>query len=466
MAKRRSKGINRREFLGAAAAGALAAGARKTVNGQAKTVRAQSPGAPTPPNVLFILADDLGWGDLSCYGRPDYRTPNLDRLASEGTRFTDAYSASPVCTPTRCAFITGRYPWRTPVGFEEPLPARRTLEERKRDIGLPPEHPTVASLLKAAGYRMSLVGKWHLGYLPKYSPVKSGFDEFFGIMSGGADYFSHVDTSGDLDLYEAETPVERIGYTTDLLTERAVEFLSRRHDRPFYLSLQYTAPHWPWEGPRDAEVSRKLGREYGGFTAGGSLKTYAEMMRSLDEGVGRVMRTLSDVRLERRTLVVFTSDNGGERFSYNWPFRGAKFELYEGGIRVPAFARMPGTIPAGRTTPQLAVTFDWTATFVAAAGAHPHPDYPLDGEDMMPVLRGARAPFERTIFWGYAAQGAARNGRWKYLRLDEKTERLFDLATDETENADFSRTRPEVFNQLRAAHQRWESQMLKRPPRT
>ena len=302
MRKREPKGINRREFLGATAAGALAAGATKTVNAQKKTastrVTAQPHALSSPPNILFILADDLGWGDLSCYGRPDYRTPNLDRLASEGTRFTDAYAASPVCTPTRCAFITGRYPWRTPVGFEEPLTTKRWLEERKRDVGLPPEHPTVASLLKAAGYRTSLVGKWHLGYLPKYSPIKSGFDEFFGIMSGGADYFSHVDTSGDLDLYEAETPVERIGYTTDLLTERAVEFLSRRHDRPFYLSLQYTAPHWPWEGPRDAEVSRKLGREYGGFTAGGSLKTYAEMMRSLDDGVGRVLKALSDARLD------------------------------------------------------------------------------------------------------------------------------------------------------------------------
>lgn len=444
--------FTRREFVASSVAAVSLAGAR--------------PSAAQPrPNLLFILADDLGWGDLSCYGRPDYQTPHLDALARQGTRLTQAYSASPVCTPTRCAFITGRYPARTPVGLEEPLVSRRGLARQQRDPGLPPEHPTLPSLLKRAGYRTALVGKWHLGYLPRYGPTKSGFDEFFGILSGGADYFTHQDTEGDADLYEMEVPVERAGYMTDLLTERAVEFLRRRHTQPFYLSLHYTAPHWPWEGPRDTHVPATLKRGYAGVTAGGSLKVYAEMMRSLDEGVGRVLRALDSAGLARRTLVVFTSDNGGERFSFNWPFRGEKFDLYEGGIRVPALARWPGVVPSGRTSAQVSVTMDWTATLLAAAGAAPDPAYPLDGLDLTPVLRGARAPFERTLFWRHAAQAAVRVGDWKYLKVDAETERLYDLAADEREQADFSTTRPEIFDRLRAEYARWETQMLKRPAR-
>lgn len=450
------KKITRREFVGSAVAASALASA------SAKSAGARPPARQ--PNVLYIMADDLGWGDLSCYGRPDYRTPNLDRLAAEGTRFTHAYSASPVCTPTRCAFVTGRYPARTPVGLEEPLNWRKQLAERNQDIGLAPEHPTVASLLKSAGYRTALVGKWHLGYLPKYSPLKSGFEEFFGIMSGGADYFTHKDANGDADLFEAEVPVERVGYMTTLLTERAVEFLKRRRDAPFFLSLNYTAPHWPWEGPRDEPFSRTVAeRGRAGFGSGGSLKVYAEMMKSLDEGVGRVLRALEDAGRARTTLVIFTSDNGGERFSYNWPFTGRKFELYEGGIRVPAFARWPGVVPAGRTTEQAAITMDWTATILAAAGARTHADYPLDGEDLLPLMRGERAPFERTFFWRNSVQAAARQGRWKYLKVDDKTERLFDLLTDEREQADSRAASPELFERLRSEYLSWEAQMLKRP---
>jgi arylsulfatase A-like enzyme len=453
MKRRGGEKITRREFVGSAVAASALAGV--SANGSSSAPQQR-------PNVLYIMADDMGWGDLSCYGRPDYKTPNLDRLASEGTRFTQAYSASPVCTPTRCAFVTGRYPARTAVGLEEPLAWRRALVEQKRDVGLPPEHPTVASLLKAAGYGTALVGKWHLGYLPKYSPVKSGFEEFFGIMSGAADYFTHKDANGEGDLFEAEVPVERVGYTTDLLSERAVEYLQRRRDSPFFLSLNYNAPHWPWEGPRDERVALALGRGYDAFTSGGSLKVYAEMMRSLDEGVGRVLRALDAAGRARDTLVIFTSDNGGERFSYNWPFTGQKFDLHEGGIRVPAFVRWPGVVPAGRTTEQVAVTMDWTATILAAAGASAHADYPLDGQDLLPVLRGRREAFDRTLFWRNARQGATRSGRWKYLKDDgDKSEHLFDLLTDEREQADHAAARPDLFARLRGEYASWDAQMLK-----
>ncbi|HXG68162.1 MAG TPA: sulfatase-like hydrolase/transferase [Blastocatellia bacterium] len=438
---------------------------RQFVSAVAGTVIGGAPQLPSStserPNVLFILADDLGYGDLSCFGRPDYRTPNLDRLAAQGVRFAHAYAASPVCTPTRCAFITGRYPARTPVGLEEPLSWRKQVGNR---VGLPPEHPTVASLLKASGYDTALVGKWHLGYLPDFGPTRSGFDEFFGILSGGADYFTYKDANGEHDLYEGTAPVERVGYMTDLLTERAVAYIARRRRRPFYLSLHYTAPHWPWEGPEDVAVSRALKQGYDGFTAGGSLEVYAAMMKSLDAGVGKVLQALAAAGLERNTLVIFTSDNGGERFSFNWPFSGQKFELLEGGIRVPAIVRWPARIPANRRTEQVAITMDWTATILAAAQAKAAASHPLDGDDLLPVCRGSRAPYERPLFWRYGNQDAIRRGRWKYYRRAER-ECLFDLAVDQREQADFKESNPELLRQLKSDFQKWEAQMLPRPAR-
>jgi arylsulfatase A-like enzyme len=458
MKKEKTQALNRREFLGSAIAAGVLASTAMTSD------LSSDPGKPSRPNVLFILADDLGWGDLSCYGRPDYHTPNLDRLASEGTRFTQAYSASPVCTPTRCAFLTGQYPARHQIGLREPL------RERKREggrVGLTPGFPTVASLLKERGYETALVGKWHLGYLPKYGPLKSGFDEFYGIMSGAGDYFKHEDMTGTRDFFQNEDPVtpDRTGYMTDLLTERAAEFIKRRRTKPFYLSLHYTAPHWPWEGPRDLESSRTIRRGYDEFRGGGSFEIYAEMMKSMDAGIGRVLRALRDAKLAGDTLIIFTSDNGGERFSYNWPFRGEKGELLEGGIRVPAIVRWPGVIPGGRISEQVVITMDWMATILAAAGASPASDgvHKLDGLDMLPLLRSknARTQIERTLFWRHDVQSAVRAGRWKYWS-DGKDERLFDLATDVRENADYRKTHPLEFARLKAEFMSWDKQVLPR----
>lgn len=399
----------------------------------------------------------MGWGDLSCYGRPDYQTPNLDRLAQQGIRFTNAYSAAPVCTPTRVGFHTGRYPARLPVGLEEPIHERKELSaEELRAQGIPLEHPTVSSLIKSAGYSTALVGKWHLGYLPYFSPLKHGFDEFYGNMSGAVDHFTHRDMSDSLDFFEGEVPVEKIGYMTDLLTERAVEYIRRPHKKPFYLSLHYTAPHWPWEGPRDIAVSNAMNYGPVGFRAGGSLKIYAEMMKSLDDGIGRVLAAMKTAGLDRNTLVIFTSDNGGERFSYNWPFRGQKMELYEGGVRVPAIVKWPGVTTAGKVSHQPVITMDWTATMVAAAGGRPDPKYPLDGEDVMTVLSGKRALYDREFFWRTYRQGAMRSGKWKYIR-EQKKEFLFDLSVDEREQADFKTAQPSVVERLRREFDNWES---------
>lgn len=417
------------------------------------------------PNLLFILADDLGWGDLSCYGRPDYQTPNLDRLARQGMRFTNAYSAAPVCTPTRVGFHTGRYPARLPVGLMEPITERKELGDRTKTVGLSSEHPTVSSLIKSAGYDTALIGKWHLGYLPNFGPLRSGFDQFFGIMSGAGDFFTHKDMAGAADLFEGDVPVERAGYITDLLTNRAVDYLRQPRTRPFYLSLHYTAPHWPWEGPKDEAFSKSLGLGPVAFRSGGSLKVYAEMMKSLDQGIGKVLDALKATRQERNTVVIFTSDNGGERFSYNWPFSGQKMNVREGGIRVPGIIRWPGVITAGRISDQPIITMDWTATMIAAAGAKPDPKFPLDGEDLRTVLSGNRGLYDRTFFWRTRTQGAVRTGNWKYIR-EGADEFLFDLSVDEHEQANYKDLQPQTLQSLRRSFNSWESSMLAYPKPT
>src|SRR5688572_17351881 len=325
---------SRRGFLGVAAGAAAAALATPRV------VRAQD-----RPNVLFILADDLGYGDLSSYGRPDYATPVLDRLVTQGMKFTSAYAAAPVCTPTRCAFITGRYAQRFDVGLQEPLTSSSP------PVGLPQSQPTIATRMRDAGYETALIGKWHLGWRPDYRPNRHGFDEFFGSLSGALDYFTYAAPDAGIgdgpDLWENDERATADGYLTDVFSERAVQYLARRRSKPFYLSLHYTAPHSPWEGADDRNKADHDDHGPGPMTNGGSLGAYAEMMRSMDAGIGRVLAALRDARLERNTLVIFTSDNGGERYSFNWPFSFQKLYLFEGGIRVPAIVRWPGVVPAG-----------------------------------------------------------------------------------------------------------------------
>jgi arylsulfatase A-like enzyme len=445
--------VSRRSFLQGASSVALA-----SATGLAFDETGATPwrGRGDRPNVIFILADDLGYGDLSVYGRREYSTPNLDALARAGTLLTQAYSSSAVCTPTRVAFTTGRYQQRLPIGIEEPLGWRSTVADR---VGLDPEHPTIASLLQANAYRTALIGKWHLGYLPRFSPLKSGYEEFFGIFSGGVDYFTHRDGAGEPDLYEDEVPVEHVGYITDLITERAVRYIEHRAaDRePFYLSLHYTAPHWPWEGPNDEEVSRTLTNLV--HDDGGSLKTYAEMVRRLDQGIGRVLATLVRAELSDNTLVIFTSDNGGERFSYHWPFFGQKGDLWEGGIRVPAIVRWPGVVPEGKRSAQVAVTLDWTATILAATSTPEAAAFPLDGGNLLPVLTGRSAPVERRLFWRMRDHAAARIGDLKYLKTGGN-EYLFDLKADRRERANLVQKRPGDFTRLQQAYSEWNAQML------
>ena len=411
--------------------------------------------AAAPPNLVFILCDDLGYGDVSAFGRPDYRTPNIDRLVAEGVRFTNAYAAASTCTPTRVAFMTGRYPQRQHPDLQRPM-GWGTPANGLPTYGLSPAIPTVPQLLKRAGYDTALVGKWHLGFAPEFSPLRHGFDEFFGIKGGGADYFTHTARRGIPELHEGDVPAERVGYLTDLLSDRAAEFVSRRRQRPFYLSLHYNAPHWPWEGPKDTHGD-SMPHD---FVAGGSQKIFREMMLSLDAGIGRVLAALTRAGRDQDTLVIFTSDNGGERYSYNWPWSDGKFSLYEGGIRVPLALRWKGTLRAGRQCDQLAISMDWTATLLGAAGATAPAS---DGIDLLPCARGG-ASTARTLYWRQpdpvgAPQSAVRRGPWKYLRSGD-SEYLFDLAQDPGEKADLKARYPQVVAELRDAWRRWDAEMV------
>lgn len=436
---------------------------------------------PTRPNIVFIFADDLGWGDLSSYGSLHNDTPHIDRLAREGVRLTHGYAASATCSPTRIGFYTGRYPGRLHAGIEEPL------TNRTADNGIPHEHPTVASLLRDGGYRTAMFGKWHCGWLPWFSPLKAGFDEFFGNFDGALDYFSHIDTRGEPDLWEGEVPVEEVGYYTELVSRRAAEFIRTSGPEPFYLQVNYTAPHWPWEGPHDEATSAKVtaAAKAGGLDAllalfhyeGGSLDVYRQIVAALDDGVGVVLGALDDAGLTDNTIVVFSSDNGGERYAFLWPFVGEKGDLEEGGIRVPNLVRWPAALDGSQVSDVPVSTLDWTATLLDVGGVPPHPDYPLDGVTLLPWLVGGEAPPDRDLLWRTREQGAVRRGRFKLIidhqdkglwhgrwATDGPAHRLYDVTVDGREKANLAKEYPGVVADLTATWEEFNAEQLPYPP--
>jgi arylsulfatase A-like enzyme len=412
-----------------------------------------------PPNIIFIMADDLGYADLSCYGRRDFVTPHIDRIAQRGMRFTQGYANSAVCSATRLALITGRYQYRLRLGLEEPLAGNR-------DVGLPPEHPTLPSLLRTAGYGTTLIGKWHLGFLPKFGPLKSGYDHFFGFRSGAVDYYSHRNPREEHDLWEEDVEVDQVGYVTELLGARAVAAIDgyARDGRPFLISLHFNAPHWPWEAPGDeAEAAHVAGTNLRHFD-GGTQETYARMIAAMDREIGRVLDALAAHGLGENTIIIFTSDNGGERFADTWPFTGRKTELLEGGLRVPTLISWPARIGAGVTSEQVVISMDFMPTLLAAAGTAPDPANPPDGMNLMGVLTGG-APVERKLFWRYKTnrQRAARIGDYKYLKILDNTF-LFDVVADPLERANLKERRRDVYDSLVAEWEAWNAAMLPEVP--
>jgi arylsulfatase A-like enzyme len=409
------------------------------------------------PNIVFILADDMGYADLSCYGRPDLRTPNIDHLAENGVRFLQAYANSAVCTATRVALITGRYQYRLRVGLEEPLAAAN------QGIGLPPEQPTIASLLKRAGYGTTLIGKWHLGKLPKFGPLQSGYDHFYGFRGSALDYYSHQGTDHKDDLWDDDVPVHQAGYLTDLLGARAIDVVNdyAKSHQPFFISLHFNAPHWPWEAPGDEAESERLKARSLTAHDSGTQKTYQRMIEQLDLQVGRVLQALDQNALTDNTIVVFTSDNGGERFADTWPFTGRKTELLEGGLRIPAIISWPARLPKGTTSDQVAMSMDWLPTFLSAAGGRLDPQYSPDGVDLLPMLSGTAPILPRTLFWRFKAnaQRAARDGDFKYLKILENTF-LFNVVEDPMERANLKERKKDVYERLEGQWLNWNETML------
>jgi arylsulfatase A-like enzyme len=421
--------------------------------------------APRQPNFLFIMADDMGWADLGCYGRTDVATPVLDSLARDGLKFDHGYANSPVCSATRVGLITGRYQYRLRVGLDEPTGGDR--------IGLEPGTPTLPLQLRAAGYQTVLLGKWHMGTADRFSPLKHGYDRFWGLRGGGIDYFTHDIRRAGIgsappvavgDLWDGDVKVEETGYLTDLLGDRAAREIARmsREPRPFFMSLHFTAPHWPWEGPDDARLAPDVANAL--HFDGGTIATYRSMVESLDANVGKVLAALRASGRADDTIVVFTSDNGGERFSKTWPFNGMKCEVLEGGIRVPLLVRWPGRIKAGSGSDQTAISMDWVPTFLAAAGVPAGTRAPTDGMDLLPTLLEGRMS-ERDLYWRFKAQdqAALRSGKWKYLRM-AGTEFLFDVVADPQERGNLRMREDARFAAMKGAWEKWNATMLPYPP--
>jgi arylsulfatase A-like enzyme len=360
-----------------------------------------------------------------------------------------------VCSATRAALITGRYQYRLPIGLEEPLVARA--------VGLPPEHPTLPSLLKRVGYSTTLVGKWHLGALPTFGPLLSGYDHFYGFRGGAVDYYTHQGARHEDDLWDQDVTTHEAGYLTELLGTRAVNVIDKEaaSGRPFFVSLHFNAPHWPWEAPGDVAESDRLKDKALADFDGGTQKTYQRMIEAMDAQIGRVLSAIERHGALSNTLVVFTSDNGGERFADTWPFTGRKTELLEGGLRIPAIVSWPARLPRGRTTNQVAITMDWLPTLLAAAGTAPDPAFPSDGTNLLPMLTGSAPTVSRTLFWRYKAnaQRAMRDGDLKYLKILDNTF-LFNVADDPMERANLKDRQPDVFARLVSKWSAWNASML------
>lgn len=405
---------------------------------------------PSRPNVIFIMADDMGYSDLGCYGNP-VATPNIDSLAAGGVRLTNYHTNGAVCSPTRAALMTGRYPQE--VGIEGVINAISN-----RDVGLDPKHRTIAEVFKEAGYRTAMFGKWHLGYKPEFGPPVQGFDEFRGFVSGNVDYQSHIDQAGFEDWWDGGDLKPEEGYLTELITNHGVHFIERTKEQPFFLYLPHGAPHYPYQSPNDPPQRSANAPTPGQDNVNDIPGVYKEMIASLDHNVGRIIACLRRNDLLENTLVVFCSDNGATpRVGSNAPFRGAKGQLYEGGHRVPAIFYWKGTIhPA--TSDGLAMSMDMLPTLAALAKIHLDNAAELSGRDVSGLITSSTQDGleDRTVFWRHKNQKAARKGQWKLVTIDGEGA-LYDLNRDISETTDVKNEHPDIFSELQQALQEWEA---------
>lgn len=413
-----------------------------------------------PPNIIFIMADDLGYGDLGCYGSTINNTPNIDSMAALGLRFTDFHSSGPMCSPTRAGTLTGLYQQRFGSNFDGAISGVDDY-----NTGLPLEAVTLAEILKENGYATGCFGKWHLGFQPPFFPTKQGFDEFRGLGSGDGDFFTHVDRSGRPDWWKNDELSPEEGYTTDLITKHSVDFIKRHKDKPFFLYVPHLGIHFPWQGPNDPP-HRQEGTPYhqdkwGIIPDRSNVHPHVKaMIESVDQSVGRILATLKEEELLENTLVIFTSDNGGyirygvgfENISSNGPLRGQKTQIYEGGHRVPTIAFWPGKIKPG-VTDQISISMDWFPTFAESAGISLD-DLPTDGVNLSPLLFDGLPLKERNIYWRIRGNWAVRSGPWK-LTFANGESGLFNLDSDIGETTDLTAKHPQKVKSLQAAYKQW-----------
>jgi arylsulfatase A-like enzyme len=414
------------------------------------------------PNVIVIIADDLGYGDLGVQGCKDIPTPNVDRLAQTGTRFTSGYVSCPYCSPTRAGLLTGRYGVRFGHEFN-PGPAAKNNQQ----FGLSLKETTIADRFKSAGYRTALVGKWHEGHDEAFVPTKRGFDEFFGFLGGAHDYFKPGKDQNAI--YRNTEAVDEKEYLTDAFSREALSFIDRNKTNPFFLYLAFNAVHLP------AQATEKYLARFPTITDP-KRKTYAAMLSGLDDAVGNVLSKLKESNLDEDTLIFFISDNGGPpaNGSTNGPLNGQKATTWEGGIRVPYFVRWPGKLPAGQVIDQPVIQLDILPTALAAAGVEIKPEWKLDGVNLLPLIRGeSKETVHPVLYWRFGKQIAIRAGDWKLVKpagrpADVEAEGiartegafLFNLKDDIGEKKDLAAANPEKVKELGELWANWNKELV------
>lgn len=460
--------MNRREFLKASVAMVAGGSVGCLIDAFAQDT---SERAGRRPNIILIVADDLGYGDLACYGHPRNKTPHLDKMAQEGLKFTDYHANGPMCSPTRAALLTGKYQHRFGRVFESALSAKSP------HIGLPTDAVTIPQVLKKAGYATGMYGKWHLGYRPPHVPTYFGFDDFRGLLTGDGDHISHISRSGKEDWYHNEQIEMEDGYSSELITKHSTDFMRKNKDRPFFLYVAHLVIHFPWQGP-DEKAHREKGKDYwsleklGPHPEGRVGPVVQEMVEAVDRSVGAIMAALGELGLDDNTFVFFTSDNGGYleyagkfrgEVSSNGPCRGEKGEVWEGGHREPAIAWWPSRIKPGTVTHETAMTMDMLPTCAELAGVAAPDD--VDGTTLAPLLFEGRPLPKRDVFWRMREHWAVRRGPWKLVGADENFQ-LFNLDEDIGESEDVSAQNPELVKDLLASLKAWERDVDGRSERT
>jgi arylsulfatase A-like enzyme len=430
------------------------------------------------PNVLLILIDNVGYGDLGCYGDPIVKTPNIDRLARDGVRCTDFYTASPSCAPSRGAILTGRHPERTGFNYQglryQHLPATHNRPE-----GLPRSEKIIAQYLKPLGYATASFGKWNVGFFPGGRPTERGFDEFLGHEGGNIHYYKHL-YHGKNDMRLGTEPVDRQGqYTTDLFADSAVEFIRRHRQQPWFIYLPFNAPHATTHANIESgekiewQVPAKYLAQYGcAADEPDSQKRFRAVVTALDDAIGRVLRTVDELGQRERTLVLCISDNGafpnqlvgtGSGDQSNAPFRSGGGTTYEGGVRVPAVMRWPGRLPPGTVCREMLSSLDVLPLIATAAGAALPTDRTLDGRNPLPALAGQAASPHSALHWVWNAGASQRwrgmrEGSYKIVRRsDQEPWQLFDLRSDLSESLDLAESRPELVATLATKFEQWHA---------